>query len=319
MQPRQFFLYASNPQFSNHAHKSRRRACQACVEGKAKCDLRQPCTRCTGKQWACVYDQQRDSISPCANLLQRTTSGAQGSRSSHSPPVAGPSGSVPYVRFEAPESLPQPLDDPDLHLLENIDGFPSSTFREYREYAGVPLPGSSYAGSSYATESLYDAESSAFSGGLGDNQSHSVGPSANLGNSNPGGSFGQLAQSMTSTINTLLSDELIQRHYWNVIEKDSVVASPLSGFPSLQDPSLQVAEFPWATDPMDMQPFMAEMHPLGLDPTETMQAFMGLSAPAGEPLIPSIPNPAIEPAFIPYPSEFQQYSESFYFFYHYMV
>ena len=218
---------------------------------------------------------------------------------------------MPYGKLEGATPLSHLPEDPDLHLLQNIDDFPStSTFRGYRDYTSIPLPASSYAGSSYASESLYDGESSVFSGALGDNQSHSLGPSANLGNSNPGGSFGQLAQSMTTAINTLLSDDLIQRHYWNVIEKDNLSSSPISVFPSLHDEhSIQVADFPWVANPLDMQPFMAEMPSLGLDPVLAMQAFMGMSAPASEPVAPPAPKPSMGPGFVPYPSEFQQYSK----------
>ena len=198
------------------------------------------------------------------------------------PPMAGPSNANPYVLPD--NSRSQPLDDPDLHLLESIEDIPDR-FNAYRTYPG---PSSSYAGSSYA-ESSY-AESSIFPGDI---------PGFNTYPNLAQGNLVQGANTMHQTINTLFSENLLQEYYYDVIDKQ------LPGFSSsISMPTLPRRD---GTVPWDMQPFMADV-PGQTDDMFYGDALMGISTLMNEsPHPPPIPAPVPHVPF-PYPAEYQQYS-----------
>ncbi|KAK3331523.1 hypothetical protein B0H66DRAFT_587704 [Apodospora peruviana] len=46
----------------------RPKACQACRKTKSKCDFKQPCSRCFGRQYACSYGKEHDVVSASVPL-----------------------------------------------------------------------------------------------------------------------------------------------------------------------------------------------------------------------------------------------------------
>jgi len=76
---------------SLNQNKSRRKSCQACAESKVKCDLKQPCTKCTSRGKECIFindpAQSREKKAAAAarrNAAQKATADAS-STSSASP------------------------------------------------------------------------------------------------------------------------------------------------------------------------------------------------------------------------------------------
>ncbi|KAI0093446.1 fungal-specific transcription factor domain-containing protein [Irpex rosettiformis] len=277
------------------AHRSRQRSCKACVDGKAKCDLNQPCSRCLSKQWSCIYER-RDGASPGAMGLPPSASEDIKPHLSLMPPgTAGPSNQTPYVPLENSRSLSQLSDDPDLHLLESIEDIPNGFNNVYRTHAQAV---SSYAGSSYADSSF--AESSIFSG---DTPRYDT-TYPHLTQEN----FVQGAYTMSQTINTLFSENLIQQYYYDVIDKQpGAAAAGISSSVSMPNLPQRDGTVPW-----DMQPFMADV------PGGEMfyaDALMGISTLMNDPPPPPpqllVPAPAPHVSF-PYPSEYQHYIHLFY-------
>ncbi|KAI0686857.1 fungal-specific transcription factor domain-containing protein [Cytidiella melzeri] len=277
----------------NNAHKSRRRSCRGCVEGKAKCDLQQPCSRCQGKQWHCIYDQRESQspLSPSASRFVKT-------RSSMSPPLAGPSQPTPYVLPANSRYMYQLSDDPDLHPLQLIEDRPGNTpalnYQAYRSYTEAPT--STYAESS-RVESSY-AESSY------------VEPSsmpAAQSTSTALGSRVEGAKDVNSVINTILSEDTFQKHYWGVINKMQDGISSSISLPNLPD-----APVPWGTASssfLDVQPFM------GAEPSSdnlNVHSLTGMSTLMINPAVPRPTPPAVPPLSFTYPSEFTHYTHLFY-------
>ncbi|KAI0344514.1 hypothetical protein BDW22DRAFT_1056994 [Trametopsis cervina] len=292
---------------ANTSHKSRRRSCKACVEGKARCDQNMPCARCSSKQWACVYEQ-RESQSPSTSRPKRTGSGAG---SSLLPPVAGPSRSSLYTVPEGSKSLSHLDDNSDLHLLHTIDDDgsqaeykhnPFHTYRTYTDYDYATTHETSYAGSSYADESVLSGEQSRGGGGSG---AYGLLPQ--------GHSYAQGMSSMNSAINTLLSDQLMQTYYYDVIKREDEALSPSTSLSLLS--TAQDTTFPWsAASNVDPQPFMAQEMPFGgMDALSLREATAGAPGPSSSghpaPFVNAPDYPA--PPAMPYPSEYEQYIHLF--------
>ena len=77
--------------YSLNQNKSRRKSCQACAESKVKCDLRQPCTKCTSRGKECIFindpAQSREKKAAAAARRKRAQRAATdvSSNSSESP------------------------------------------------------------------------------------------------------------------------------------------------------------------------------------------------------------------------------------------
>ena len=81
---------------SLNQNKSRRKSCQACAESKVKCDLKQPCTKCTSRGKECIFindpAQSREKKAAAAarrKAAQKTAADAS-SISSSSPRLTPP-------------------------------------------------------------------------------------------------------------------------------------------------------------------------------------------------------------------------------------
>jgi hypothetical protein len=111
-------------------NKSRRKSCQACAESKVKCDLKQPCTKCTSRGKECVFindpAQSREKKAATAarrKAAQKVAADAR-SNSSASPRLTPPScNSMLY-----PSAYSYDLDqDTEISLVTGINST-SSTF-----------------------------------------------------------------------------------------------------------------------------------------------------------------------------------------------
>ena len=304
------------PSHSANANRSRRKSCQACADGKTKCDLQQPCSRCKARERECVYVRTptpRRKRSPTnATSCTGPSSSPEGEGNTGLPPVSdislvesptsptrplASSASAPQLFYTNP-ALAQGLSTPQIPFG------PSNTFHDFRD-----------------ADSLSSYASSAFSG-----NTENIAQNGSMGMFGSG-SFAQDALEVNNQLNALFSTELFDKFFRDAVDESSVGSMDSGGglqnvkdmmpFDNTQFP------FPIPSDSADVQPFMGSMPPPDLDMFALPSEFMASAnisntrtAVPPQPLASSysssaLPSPAVEPSLIPYPSELQQYSAYF--------
>ncbi len=291
---------------SANANRTRRKSCQACADGKTKCDLQQPCSRCKARDRECTYVRTpsvRVKKSPSLALstpspdMQRD--GGGDNASAFPSPTAGPSAQPAHGGiFVSPSSAPQRFHNPltgspsEFDFIPQAPNIPASTsLANYMDQArSVP--------SSYAS-SIYSDTTDNFPPTRGDSLT----------------SFAQDALEVNNQLNALFSTELFDKFFCDAFEESSVHS--LDGSQAvyglndmLNDGGNQL---PYAAETVDMQPFMGSMPPPDFDLYNLETNFMSAAAISTgtiSNISPVFPDPTVEPSVIPYPSEFQNYSAS---------
>ncbi|GJE97723.1 fungal-specific transcription factor domain-containing protein [Phanerochaete sordida] len=323
------------------ANRSRRKSCQACADGKTKCDLQQPCSRCTARGCECTYlrrpsvkSEKDPSSSPNPMSSNSPESSAEGHFDDDSfrpkyeltppPPFAVPEvqhgtflDSFPAAEFAVP-AAPASLGS----LPVDLSKIPStSTWQEARDFNQDYA--SSYASSSYASTS-HAPTLSGYS-----ESTNGVSPSYySIG----GTSFAQDANKVKNELNALFSAELFDRFFHDYLAEDpkqntQQFPSPTDMFASPFDVD-NSSQFPFATEPRpEPQPFMGSVIP-DLD-EEFLNQLCTVPGPASfppfamdmqQPNPQHLAQPQMQPplaappanAAAPYPSELQQYMHLFY-------
>ncbi|PSR81854.1 hypothetical protein PHLCEN_2v6226 [Hermanssonia centrifuga] len=216
-------------------------------------------------------------------------------------PTAGPSAQPAHGGiFVSPSSAPQRFHNPltgspsEFDFIPQAPNFPASTsLANYMDQVrSVP--------SSYAS-SIYSDTTDNFPPTRGDSLT----------------SFAQDALEVNNQLNALFSTELFDKFFCDAFEESSVHS--LDGSQAvyglndmLNDGGNQL---PYATETVDMQPFMGSMPPPDFDLYNLETNFMSAAAISTGPIpniSPVFPDPTVEPSVIPYPSEFQNYTHLFY-------
>ncbi|KAF7795522.1 hypothetical protein EIP86_006684 [Pleurotus ostreatoroseus] len=307
-----------------NANRSRRKSCQACADGKTKCDLGQPCTRCKARDRECVYVRTPATRARRSNTLE-SRAGASSSGSPEEivqrlPLVPDGFEAKPAVTSNSPRGAHLDTVTPSSaapELYPSIAGAPPSflSTQQLSAHVGFAAPNTFHdfrdAG---AADDLSSYASSVFSDGT---EGHVV---PGVGGLHGAGSFAHDALEVTHQLNALFSAELFDKFF-----RDASTENPIHvGLDDVNDVSfLDTIQFPFPTDTTEMQPFMASMPPPGLDLLNLNQELLTahISAPRTNTNANAIhdmstayhlADPTLDPRAIPYPSEFQHYIQLFY-------
>ncbi|KAJ3535347.1 hypothetical protein NM688_g6992 [Phlebia brevispora] len=303
-----------------NANRSRRKSCQACADGKTKCDLQQPCSRCKARDRECVYVR-----TPATKARRSPADASQATASSSRSPEDTTAG-LPLMPNHPQATIPSSAGPSSSPAVDNVTPSPSapeiypSTSGTHSNFAQPQVPFAS-SNTFHDFRDPADSVSSYASSVFSDN-------TENLAHGNGVGAYGYStfahdAIEVNNQLNALFSTELFDKFFRNSFDDPAV--QPLdssNGQAATKDYYFDSSLFPFPTTTTEMQPFMASMPPPDLNAYSLPQEFAAgatiTNAPAVStfqaPLPPTttIPNPAVEPTIIPYPSEYQQYIHLFY-------
>ncbi|EKM54177.1 uncharacterized protein PHACADRAFT_145863 [Phanerochaete carnosa HHB-10118-sp] len=290
------------------ANRSRRKSCQACADGKTKCDLQQPCGRCRARGCECTY------------LRKPSVKSEKEASSSPNPGSSASPESSPEVQRDKESFRPQseltppPFAVPEVRHGVFVSSFSAPELADYHNGGTSSYYGSSYASTSHAPSvSGYSESTSAYPISY---------PAMGSG------SFAQEANKVNNELNALFSTELFDKFFHDYLDESKSsaqpsFASPIDPYASSFDNSSQ---FPFATEPLpEPQPFMGSVPP-DMD-EEFLNQLCTVPGPTSYPPYPldvqhpqpqALPQPRPQPPVststgaAPYPSELQQYMHLFY-------
>ncbi|KAK0236365.1 hypothetical protein EDD85DRAFT_639257 [Armillaria nabsnona] len=108
---------AINHQIAETVRHSRQKSCQACVQAKAKCDLQEPCSKCTSRGKECLYIND-----PAVSRYKRSCR-KRDSYNSEMPNTPSESNASSSTDFPFAGSPPDPSNDPTCSLDVFADPF----------------------------------------------------------------------------------------------------------------------------------------------------------------------------------------------------
>ncbi|KAK0469315.1 uncharacterized protein EV420DRAFT_23298 [Desarmillaria tabescens] len=113
---------AINGQITKTVRRSRQMSCQACAQAKAKCDLEQPCSKCTTRGKDCVYVND-----PAVSRHKRSCHGRDSDNPDTAPAAHSKSSASSPIDFSFSESAPGLNND---LVLADAFLFPACTPRQ---------------------------------------------------------------------------------------------------------------------------------------------------------------------------------------------
>ncbi|KAF8810980.1 hypothetical protein BYT27DRAFT_7090364 [Phlegmacium glaucopus] len=116
---------------ARNANKSRRKSCQACAESKVKCDLEQPCSKCSAKGKECIFINDPGALRNKKGITKKrsasSASPSEGEASEcssgrNNPDPSSPSSMISHIS-NCVENLPHdiiPLPHPNSQFLSKV-------------------------------------------------------------------------------------------------------------------------------------------------------------------------------------------------------
>lgn len=275
--------------------------------------MQQPCSRCKTRDRDCVYLR-----APSTRTRRSNTLGSQTGPSSNGSPEEKVQRLplAPDIPEDKPPSAASSSIGAHLDTINPSSSAPelyrsntgaTSSFPTSQSIVQVPFSSSS---TFHDFRDPHDGLSSYSSSVLSDNTENNV---AGIGGMYGSGTFAHDALEVNNQLNALFSTELFDKFFRDASFPDaSEYPLDLNDMKAILE--YENSQFPFPTNIVEMQPFMASMPPPGIDLLPLNQDFVASTNISTPNTLPNMnvayqfPDPTLEPSAIPYPSEFQQYS-----------